>query len=189
MLTGPGSGWACDNVDWGCTWLYSPEIDASSDGITVSYARWFSNTSCGHYLDDSFYVDFSIDQGQNWILLDEVDEGAPEADGGWNTVTISLDDVPGFDPTPTLQFRFEACDLGSSTCIEAAVDAFSMTGMACLGLCREDIFGADGQVDIQDLLQFIAVYGTADRAGDLNDNGLADIDDLLSLMAAWGSCQ
>jgi hypothetical protein len=52
-------------------------------------------------------------------------------------------------------------------------------------ICVGDMDGS-GLVDIEDLLAFLAVYGTAEA--DLNGDGLGDVNDLLILLGAFGGC-
>ncbi len=51
--------------------------------------------------------------------------------------------------------------------------------------CSPDMDGT-GVVDIEDLLLFMAAWGTEDA--DLNGDGTPDINDLLVLMGMWGAC-
>jgi len=53
--------------------------------------------------------------------------------------------------------------------------------------CESDLNG-DEIVNIDDLLQLIGVFGTADESGDLDGNGVVAIDDMLILISAWGGC-
>ena len=55
--------------------------------------------------------------------------------------------------------------------------------------CLEDVNG-DGNVDVEDLLELIAVWGPCEScAADFDANGMVDIGDLLLLIGAWGSCE
>jgi hypothetical protein len=99
-----------------------------------------------------------------------------------------VDSLDGFTPTDAFRLRFTACDGGSSSCVEAAIDAVTLIAPPCITLCREDIAEANGQVDVTDLLALIKAYGTDDPAADFDQNGDVSIDDLLALVAAWGPC-
>ena len=39
-----------------------------------------------------------------------------------------------------------------------------------------------------DLLYVIAVWGTDNRAGDINGDGWVDVMDLLDVIGGWGGC-
>jgi len=52
-------------------------------------------------------------------------------------------------------------------------------------VCAGDMNGS-GSVDIEDLLAFLAVYGT--DGADLNGDGLGDVNDLLILLGGFGGC-
>ena len=66
----------------------------------------------------------------------------------------------------------------------------------CESLCPADITGPDGDpdgvVDVLDLLELLAQWGTsgtADITGpDGDPDGVVDVLDLLQLLAAWGPC-
>lgn len=51
--------------------------------------------------------------------------------------------------------------------------------------CLADLTG-DGVVDVVDLLDLLAFFGT--DGGDIDGDGIADVNDLLLLLAAWGPC-
>jgi len=55
--------------------------------------------------------------------------------------------------------------------------------------CTGDINGS-GEVDVSDLLEVIAQWGTcsASCTGDVSGDGVVDVTDLLELIAAWGPC-
>jgi plastocyanin len=58
---------------------------------------------------------------------------------------------------------------------------------ACPTPCVGD-FDASGAVDVDDLLAFIAAWGTNDLFFDLDGDGSVGVDDLLLLINAWGPC-
>ena len=45
-----------------------------------------------------------------------------------------------------------------------------------------------GTVDVSDVLQLIAAWGTASEPEDLDDDGVVGVNDLLLVIAAWGAC-
>ena len=51
--------------------------------------------------------------------------------------------------------------------------------------CPADLTG-DGVVDVVDLLELLAFFGTA--KGDIDGDGVSDVSDLLLLLAGWGNC-
>lgn len=57
----------------------------------------------------------------------------------------------------------------------------------CLEPCDGDVT-ADGWVDVLDLLEVIAQWGTSDSTADLNSDGVVDVTDLLEVVEHWGSC-
>ena len=86
--------------------------------------------------------------------------------------------------------RFSACDDGSGSVIEAAVDAFSVEVVLCDAGCpasesNGDING-DGVVDGIDLSNLLGFWGSADYpAADFNCDGIIDGVDLSNLLGAW----
>jgi len=53
--------------------------------------------------------------------------------------------------------------------------------------CPEDT-NNDDIVDVTDLLNLLAAWGTADPSGDINMDGTTDVSDLLQMLGAWGAC-
>jgi hypothetical protein len=74
---------------------------------------------------------------------------------------------------------------------EAARDALMTRDLSwqveAVDQCPADLDGS-GEVDVNDLLILIGVYGTNDPAGDANGDGVVDTNDVLVLLAAWGAC-
>lgn len=57
-------------------------------------------------------------------------------------------------------------------------------------VCPADIFGADGQVNIDDLLLVINNWGAVgSNPADATGNNVVDIDDLLVVINGWGPCK
>src|SRR5690606_5239537 len=111
-----------DDVDGGITTLLSPSFDLSGAvTATVSYARWFSNSTGAAPLEDSLYVEVSNDGGQTWTTLEQV---GPTGDvyGGWIVASFQLDEVIAL--TSDVRFRFIAEDIGGGSIVEAAIDEF-----------------------------------------------------------------
>lgn len=54
--------------------------------------------------------------------------------------------------------------------------------------CPADVSGADGVVNIDDLLGVINSWGAAGGPADVTGNGIVNIDDLLAVINAWGAC-
>ncbi|MBU0617025.1 MAG: hypothetical protein KKI02_04860 [Planctomycetes bacterium] len=74
---------------------------------------------------------------------------------------------------------------------------FDLTGGFWAGAVEEEFcfgdiepFGGDGDVDLADLAQLLADYGTTSGAtywdGDVDDDGDVDLSDLAALLAVYG---
>jgi len=179
---GDGSSrcWLTDNVagnsdvDGGTTILTSPVLDASAPDAIIEYWRWFSNDFGGAPDEDVFVVRVSDDGGTSWVQLEQVGPSGPEASGGWYLAQYALSSVSGLEATDQFRVSFEASDLNNGSVVEAAVDGISISSVVCES-CEGDIDG-NGTVDVEDILDAIAGFGT-----------IYDVDDILVVIAAFGT--
>ncbi len=117
FVTGNGdTSFGVDDVDGGCTTLYSPTFDMSTAlrGF-VSYWRWYSEG--GFSADDEFDVDVSVDGGTTWSPVEVVDGNQ----NSWQQRTFELTSL-----TDQVVLRFLACDLNSGGLVEACIDDFAI---------------------------------------------------------------
>lgn len=194
---GDGSGqcWLTDNVDGntdvdgGSTLLVSPVIDASFDGATLSYLRWYSNDSGAAPNADTLAIDVSDDGGASWVTLEVVGPTGPGTSGGWIERSFVVAEIPGIVPTDQFRIRFNASDLDSGSVIEAGIDAVSMIAVDCVDAeCEGDLDG-DGTVGVEDLLAVIAGWAcTGDCSADINGDLQVNVEDLLLVIGSWGPC-
>ncbi|MCH2149119.1 MAG: hypothetical protein MK095_06760 [Phycisphaerales bacterium] len=194
---GSGSCWLTDNVagnsdvDGGSTVLTSPVLDASASGLSLSYWRWFSNDFGASPDEDGFLVEFNLDGGTTWSVLELVAPDSSEASGGWFQANFELDDVPNFEPTNELRIRFTAEDIGNGSVVEAGVDGLLLQVVICDDNqtdCIADVVGDDGLVNVNDLLFVIADWGQSGSPADIDGSGQVDVGDLLLVIADWGPC-
>jgi hypothetical protein len=167
-----------EDIDDGSTSITSPSMDASNGGM-LQYSRWYSNgNACGGAtpLDDAMVVEVSDDGGMSWVELETVGPGGSEVDGGWFAKEWDIDSIPGVSPTADFRIRFTASDLNNASIVEAAVDAISITSKYCDEInCPGDLTG-DGVVDVDDLLEAVAGFGTD-----------YDVDDILTVLKNYGN--
>ena len=116
---GPEGGTAGQgDVDGGCVNLRTPFYDLSAlTGAIVHYWRWFAME-----IDPagSFKVFATGDGGQSWVLLESITSGQ----NTWTEVTRDL--TPLITLGPQVAFVFQACDNGTDSFLEAAVDDFAI---------------------------------------------------------------
>jgi hypothetical protein len=173
------SGNAVDeDIDDGTTILTSPMMDASTGGV-LHYSRWYSNgASCDGASPnaDIFVVEISDNDGGSWMELEVVGPSGSEVDGGWYAKAWQLEDIPGIDLNAEFRIRFTASDLSDGSVVEAAVDAVSITSKYCDEIkCVGDLTG-DGVVNVDDLLEAVAGFGTD-----------YDVDDILTVLKNFGN--
>jgi hypothetical protein len=142
LSSSPGNG----DVDDGTTTLLSAKYDMSGMfNPTVSYSRWFTNDQGGSSGDptDTFRVDVSNDDGNNWTSLEEVGAGTPLS---WQPVSYSVP-IAGTDE---MRFRFSTADLGAGSLVEAGIDEFRLIdgGQACLQ-CTEPALSTLCTIDVE----------------------------------------
>lgn len=109
-----------NDVDGGCTTLRSGLFRlAGQQDAYVSYARWFGEGPPPQ--DDTLHIDVSSDAGAHWTALERV----AQPDTVWHVVTLHLNDFVSL--TDSVCFRVQACDLGTRSIVEAALDDFSVS--------------------------------------------------------------
>jgi hypothetical protein len=176
------------DVDGGQTILTSPAMDASSPESRLHYTRWYDCIFGPVVGDDTFVVELSSDNGDTWIVAEEIDSSNPEADGGWVDKVLRVADY--VENTTTLRVRFTAQDSGSSSIVEAGVDSVFVKAELCedAPACPAD-FDNSGSVDFPDLLSLLSSWGDCVGCNtDLNDSGSVDFEDLLLVLSAFGTC-
>jgi len=136
---GTGACWLTDNapddcdsdVDDGWTTLTSGSIEiADLASPTLTYARWFSNSTGPAPYTDVLTVQISLDNG-SWQTLETVGPEGPDCNGGWVQIEWDLQGIA--DDAQSLQVRFTASDLGADTqsIVEAAIDAVAIIATEC----------------------------------------------------------
>jgi hypothetical protein len=110
-----------NDVDNGKTTLLSPPYDLQgSTTALVKYHRWFTNDKGSYPGQDPWIVQARNGDGA-WVDL----ENTMESRAGWMTIERDLKAVLG-DPLGQVRFRFIACDSGGPSCVEAAIDDFTI---------------------------------------------------------------
>ena len=195
-LTGPG---ACDentDVDGGCTILTTAPfsaVDSEGNGdANVSYALWYDNTGGGIGADpsnDIMTVEISTNNGANWSVIETIGPLDNRSSGGWfsSSFQVSSFGTPG----DNCLLRFNACDNGDGSVIEAAVDAFNVESIICDedGCPAKDSNGdvnGDGGVNGSDLSIVLSNWGADFPAADFNCDGVINGSDLSTVLSNWG---
>lgn len=120
MLTANRDG--NSDVDGGPTVLISPTIDLS-DAIDpiLTYARWFSVDNGD---DDRLDVEISNDNGNSWTLVESAGNWP-----GWFQQAVHVIDF--VELSSQVKVRFSVSDNPNDSIVEAAVDGFSISDVAC----------------------------------------------------------
>lgn len=119
------AGVADDDVDGGCTRLTSPAYDLT--GVPDPHLKaylWFRNdvpTDAETPDGDGLRILASRDDGATWVGLDWLT--TPRVP--WQELTLPLAPYLG-DDLSTVRLRFEACDVGGPSVVEACVDDVSL---------------------------------------------------------------
>ena len=191
---GSGQCWLTDNVegnsdvDGGSTVLTSPGLDIPGDGWTLGYWRWYSNNFGGSPNADVLTVEWSEVGSSSWQNLETVGPSGPGTSGGWIRAEFDLD-ASGLLGIESFQMRVTAEDAGSGSVIEAGLDGVQVSRIECEDTndCPGDLDG-NGVVDVDDILQVLAAFGTTDPSGDINGDGIVDVNDILAVVGAFGPC-
>ena len=109
------------DVDNGCVTLTSPVIDLSNaTEATMSYWRWYAQFGP---TDANFTTEVSSNGGASWTAIESLNANA----NSWENLVFDLGTIIPF--TSTFRIRFVACDTGSDTLVEAAIDDFVLSGV------------------------------------------------------------
>ena len=150
-----------NDVDGGATTLFTPTMDLSAfDDATVSYYRWFSNSTGNETNTDILTVEISDDAGITWTTVEVVGPTGPDAVGGW--IFHEFNVAAFVTPTAQVMMRFVAADTGNESVVEAAIDDLLVTALTVA-----DTDG-DGVCDADD------VCPGGDDTVDTNENGIPD---------------
>lgn len=165
------------DVDNGLTTLVSPTYDVSGySDATVSYWRWYSNSAGSSPNNDTFRIEVSTNNGASWNAAETVGPSTQNA-GGWLYAEWSLASL-GLTPTAQLKVRFIAEDAGSGSLVEAAIDDFAITGLAC-SLPQECLadYDLDGGVSGSDIGAFFTDFEQGVERADVDlDGGVTGSD-------------
>ncbi|MEL6797520.1 MAG: trypsin-like serine protease, partial [Planctomycetota bacterium] len=165
----PGGSLGENDVDGGRTSLVSNQIDLTGTELaTISYARWYSNSTGASPNADVFEVFVSDDDGQTFVLVETVGPSGAGTSGGW--IETSFDVGSFVDLTSTVRVKFVASDLGSPSVVEAGVDDVRILGYSCSAdVCVADVNG-DGDLNPADFNAWVAAFNsqapTCDQNGD-----------------------
>jgi hypothetical protein len=189
-LTDNSSASSCNSdVDDGTAVLESPDMDASIEGASVRYARWFSNDYGAAPYTDTLLVQASFNGGATWTTVETVGPDGPEVSGGWYEREVLLGTLPGYQATAAFRLRFTTSDgADSGSVVEAGVDAIAIVVPDCDDdpSCQGDVDG-DGVVDVVDLLAVIADWNCVDDCpADVNGDSIVNVEDVLIVLANFG---
>lgn len=128
--------------------------------------------------------------GTDWTTLWSNPDSAI-SDTTWSQVVFDISAVADDQPTVYVRWGMGPTDSGT-TYPGWNVDDVEIWGADVSAPCPEDLTG-DGAVNLQDLAQLLAAYGTCegdagyDPAADLDGDDCVAISDLATLLAAYGS--
>ncbi|MCH2133998.1 MAG: S8 family serine peptidase [Phycisphaerales bacterium] len=187
-MTGYEGNFYCSDLD-GTTVLTSPRIVLMDPNPVISYWRFYYNDIPGPPIYDPLLVEFSIDDGVTWHLIESVYEGTIE----WTYHTYDMGDYADYSPTDFFRLRFSySTTWGYLYKNEAGIDHVEVRDNMCIPdeeTCPADIAGGDGYVNVKDLLFLLAGYGLDVPEADIDGDGDVDIVDLLTVIDAWGACE
>ncbi len=179
-----GGGLGDNDVDGGTSSLVSNQIDLTgTESATISYARWYSNSTGASPNADIFQVFVSDDDGANYVLVETVGPTGAGTSGGW--VETAFDVADFVNLTSTVRVKFVASDLGDGSIVEAAIDDVRILGVSCSAdTCLADLTG-DGILDFFDVSAFLSAYNAQDPAADFTGDGSFDFFDVSAFLNAF----
>ena len=152
-------------------WLggYLPPNLTPYPGVETTAAFWAAHNGCSTNPTNLGNFDFDLavafSETTRWVY-EPCDDPAAGSTELWQT---------------TLGSHFPIITAEGSAAIFDYLDTHTKPVATCLA----DLTG-DGIVDVLDLLDLLAFFGTDE--GDIDGDGIADVSDLLLLLAHWGPC-
>jgi len=184
------------NGDVSGTWvmLNSPTYDLSQFAdASVSYWYWWYSDGANTGNTDSFLVQASNDGGGSWrdaVLLGPDNSNASWRQGGFSLSSLNL------TTSSQVKFRFRAGDFGLLSLVEAGLDDFRVSALACETgpACDSVDFNGDQLFpDNQDLIDYLSVFGggacSTGTCGDIdfnNDGLFPDNEDIAAFFRVFG---
>jgi hypothetical protein len=174
------------STDGGLTWSANQQVSPSFD----SFVGWPSQNKLGDYYDmisDDvgahliWAATFNGEQDVYYLRIGDYDcngNGIGDAEDllGGTSGDCNENDIP------------DECEIAAGVLEDANGNGVPDI---CEGDCTAD-FDGNGEVDIVDLLDLLAAWGTGDPLYDIAPlpagDGTVDIQDLLELLAQWGPC-
>lgn len=152
-------------------WLggYLPPNLTPYPGVETTAAFWAAHNGCSTNPTNLGNFDFdlavALSETTRWVY-EPCDDPAAGSTELWQT---------------TLGSHFPIITAEGTAAIFDYLDTHTKPVATCLA----DLTG-DGIVDVLDLLDLLAFFGTDE--GDIDGDGIADVSDLLLLLAHWGPC-
>ncbi|MDX2130737.1 MAG: S8 family serine peptidase [Planctomycetota bacterium] len=194
-VTGAAAGTSLGDfdIDTGRTILTSPRMNLTGlADATLTYSRWYSNSTGSAPNADTFVVQISPDDGVTWLPVETVGPSGIEAAGGWYTPAFRVGSLIA-NPGAQVRLRFIAEDGATPSVVEAAIDDLRVFTQVCSTEppCDPDV-NADGNVDQHDLACLAQVIGGSPACAggsadaDFNRDGNTDQGDLALLAQIIG---
>ncbi len=182
-----GGGLGDNDVDGGTTSLVSNQIDLSgTESASISYARWYSNSTGAAPNADVFEVFVSDDDGQSYTLVETVGPTGAGTSGGWIETGFNVGDFVNL--TSAIRVKFVASDLGSGSIVEAGIDDVRILGVSCSAdSCPADLAEPFGVLDLADVQVFVTAFTSGAPLADLNGDGIYDLADLQAFVTAFNT--
>jgi len=180
FLTGWDAGTTNTDVDNGTTILTSPILDLSSPGF-VSYDYWISDIANGTLTpEDGLFVEVSTNGGSSWTRVRTYNSALD----AWISDSIDIEAEIGL--TANGRVRFLAADEGGQNVVEAGMDNFAITQIACDPPqdCAADVTG-DGVLDNGDIGAFVTLFLAGDLSADFTNDGVLDNGDIGAFVVAF----
>jgi len=150
-------------------------------GVTLRFWRWLGVEQPDF---DHAYIRLSTD-GITWTTIWE--NTTEITDNDWVPQEFDLSALADGQPTVYIRWTMGETDGGWRYC-GWNIDDIELWASGPPE-CPADITG-DGVVDVLDLLEVLAQWGTSGAGGaDITGDGIVDVLDLLEVLAAWGPCE